>query len=178
MFIAKPEMIDLWVANLFVGLVVAVVTSILTVHLALRRFRQEKLWEKRAGAYERLIEALYHSKAFFNAHMEATMRYQDVPEDREAELQERSAEAHQEIEKAADISAFLLCSEATERVNQYRKDGQTASETTDWDTYLQRKREITDRCLQDMISIAKKDLKTDVGPKNIIKSLSFFRLRG
>ena len=81
-------------------------------------------------------------------------------------------------EKAADIGAFLLSSETTERIKQYRTDDQTASETTDWDTYLQRKWEITDRCLQDMISIAKKELKTDVGPKNIIRSLSLFRLRG
>ena len=59
-------------------------------------------------------------------------------------------------EKAADIGAFLLSSETTERIKQYRTDDQTASETTDWDTYLQRKWEITDRCLQDMICGARR----------------------
>ena len=106
------------------------------------------------------------------------MKGRDVPEDRDTELRERSAEAHQEIEKAADIGALLLSSEATERIQQFRKEAHTASEPTDWVTYLINDRDTTNRCMHDMIAIAKKDLKTDVGPKNIIRSLSFFRLRG
>ena len=148
-------MID-FLTSLLVGLVIAVVTSILTVHLALLRFRQEKLWEKRTVAYERLIEALYHSKEFNDVHIEAMVKYRDVPKQIDDELRKKVGKARQEIEKAANIGAFLLSSEAIDRVKLYRKEAETASQETDWTTYLFEDQDTTNRCLQDMIAIAKK----------------------
>ena len=62
------------VASALTTIMIAAVSSWITVQLSLRRFRTEKWWERRVAAYERLIEVLHHSKAFFERHLKASSR--------------------------------------------------------------------------------------------------------
>ena len=45
--------------ELLVGLVVAVVASLVTVRLSLKRFYAERWWDRKADAYTRVIAALH-----------------------------------------------------------------------------------------------------------------------
>ena len=50
--------------TLLTGLFIAVVTSILTVWLALWRFHSEKWWERKVELYSRLMEALFDMHSY------------------------------------------------------------------------------------------------------------------
>ena len=43
-------------------IVIAMLASLVTVHLSLWRFHREKLWEKKLEAYTAIIKSLHHLK--------------------------------------------------------------------------------------------------------------------
>lgn len=144
---------------LFTGIVIAAVSSWITVQLSLRRFRSERWWERKVEAYERIIIALHDSKAFADVHLEAEYQRRDIPEETAGELRARSKSAHVEIVKAIDIGAFLLPGEALSRLTQFRRDEANAANSNTWFEYLETDWVATDKCLKDLIQIAKRDLR-------------------
>lgn len=145
--------------SILVGVIIAAASAWITVRLSLKRFRSERWWDRKVEAYERVIEALHHSKAFSDAHLNASHEGRELSEERDKDLRKRSAQAHIEIEKATDMGAFLLSDEAHERLKKYRKDTTEASDTPHWEVYLQGDLVATESCLADLIKIAKKDLR-------------------
>lgn len=135
------------VISILIGTVIAAVSLWITVQLSLRRFRSEKWRERKTEAYERIIEALHHSKAFADAHLEAGYEGRDVSDQRDKLLRERSRQAHLEIEKAADIGAFILSDEAQERLKRYHAEAKDATNAPHWDTFLEGCLSATDPCL-------------------------------
>ena len=145
--------------TLLTGIIIAVVSALVTVQLSLRRFRTERWWERKVQAYERVIAALHDAKAFAEEHFEANMLGRELPKEQDEDLRARSKVAHEEIAKAIDIGAFLLSDEALERLKQYRKEEDEAGETNSWFEYLDADLAATGKCLKDLIVIAKKDLQ-------------------
>ena len=144
---------------IFTGIVIAAVSSWITVQLSLKRFRSERWWERKAQAYEKIIGALHDSKAFADKHLKAEYGGRKIAEEMDKELRARSKVAHEEIEKAIDIGSFLLSDEALSRLKQYQKDMEKASGTQMWFEYLEEDLAATSNCLKDLIQIAKKDLR-------------------
>jgi hypothetical protein len=144
---------------IFTGIVIAAVSSWITVQLSLKRFRSERWWERKAQAYEKIIGALHDSKAFADKHLEAEYSGRKIAEEKDKELRARSKVAHEEIEKAIDTGSFLLSDEALSRLKQYQKDMEKASDTQMWFEYLEGDLAATSNCLKDLIQIAKKDLR-------------------
>ncbi|HZY10789.1 MAG TPA: hypothetical protein VFF29_06500 [Bacteroidota bacterium] len=140
---------------------IATVSSWITVKLSLRKFQTERWWERKVEAYERIIEALHHTKAFSDAHLDANHEGREVSKERDDELRRRSREAHFEIAKAADMAAFFLSEEAKNRLDRFLVEEREASNTTDWQIYLESDWAATNSCLEDFIKIAKKDLNTN-----------------
>ncbi|MDB4895674.1 MAG: hypothetical protein JWN15_1936 [Firmicutes bacterium] len=120
------------VIQVLVGIVIAVASSWVTVRMSLKRFRSEKWWERKATAYERVIEALYQAKAFFDAHLDAAMDGRELTEEFKAELQQRSKDAHVEINKATAIGAFMLSDQAQARLNKYQQEVAEAEKKEFW----------------------------------------------
>ena len=56
------------------GIAIAAISSWITVQLSKHKFRSERWWEKKVGAYERVIEAFHNSKKFDAEHMSAEER--------------------------------------------------------------------------------------------------------
>jgi hypothetical protein len=73
------------IGTIICGIVIAAASSWFTVQLSLRRFWQEKWWERRVTAYERVLEALHHSKAFSEVHLNAKDESKEVPGERDKE---------------------------------------------------------------------------------------------
>jgi hypothetical protein len=144
---------------IFTGIVIAAVSSWITVQLSLRRFRSERWWERKVQAYEKLIGAFHGSKAFSDKYLEAEYSGRKISEEKDKELRARSKVALEQIEKAIDTGSFLLSDEALSRLNQYQKDMEKASDTQSWFEYLDADLAATGNCLKDLIQIAKRDLK-------------------
>lgn len=152
-------MVDAAVA-IITGVVIAAVSSWIAVQLSFRRFRSEQWWERKAAAYERVIEALHHSKTFAHSHLEATSEGKELPEEKDKELRARSEAARFEIEKAMDIGAFLLSDEALSRLKQHQQETEDGRQEQSWFESLEANWVATNNCLKDLIRIAKRDLKT------------------
>ena len=145
---------------IFTGIVIAVVSSWITVQLSLRKFRSERWWERKAETYSRIIEALHNSKAFADTYLEAESEGRELEKKDKELLRQRSEAAHEEISKAMDIGAFLLSNKAQARLKQYQKEAEQAGQQQSWFEYLDADWAATDKCLNDMIEIAKHDLRT------------------
>jgi hypothetical protein len=143
---------------LFTGIVIAAVSSWITVQLSPRRFRSERWWERKVQAYKRIIGALHDSKAFANNHLEAVYEVRELGEETIQDLRARAKTATDEIVKAVDIGAFLLPNEALSRLKQYRNEEKKAGNLDDWHGYLEADWDAADKCLKDLIQIAKRDL--------------------
>lgn len=137
---------------------VSILSAWVTVQLTFRRFRAEKLWEKRAAAYERIIETLYNAKIFAGENLDAIYSGRELPEARIEELRRQSSVASDEIGRAADIGAFLLSKEAHARLKQYRQEEAKLTEAETWHDYLDGDLACLNSCSKDFINIAKRDL--------------------
>ncbi len=147
--------------ELLVGIVIASLTAIITVRLSLHRFRVEQWWQFRVETYKRLIEALYDSKSFNDKHIEELQTGRKVSEEEETKLRTAAEAAIEEIDRMASIGGFLLSDEVRSKLKQYRGEVKQASITTDWCKYLTDEWAVTNSCLEDIIEIARRDLKLD-----------------
>ena len=147
--------------HLLTALISGVVSAWLTFTFAWRRFRTEKWWERRADAYEKIIDALHSAKKFSDVHLERLAGGDDEPsEDEGKKLREQSKNGHDYVLRAIDTGRLILPNEALLRLNEYSKDI-ARNRPEDWHSYLINDYEIVDRCLSDMAKIARKDLGAD-----------------
>ena len=146
--------------NIFTAILIGAISSLITANLAFRKYRTERWWERKAETYTQLIESLHNLKAFFEANYEATMNMTEVPKEIDTDLDKKFKAAHQEISKLIDTGAFLLSEEACSRLKKYREESKAASESINWMEYLDSDGAATSECLEDMIRLAKIDLKT------------------
>ncbi len=124
-----------------------------------KMMRKQRWWERKIEAYEKIIEALHNSKMFSEEHLEADCKGREVSEEKDKELRRLAKFAHDEIVKVIDTGTFMFSEIAMTRLRKYRKEDDQASDTTMWIEYLEADLDATDRCLKDMIEIAKSDLK-------------------
>ncbi len=146
-------------AQILVGLVVAITTAWVTVHLALRRFRSEKWWERKAEAYSAIIEALHHMKRFADEALDDQLGGRKFPEERRKQLFGKSNEAYDELRKQIDIGSFVLSKDAVEELASFEKAHTKAKDTDSYFDFLDDKLLALNTTLQKMREIGKKDLK-------------------
>ena len=141
------------------GVAIAGLSSWITVHLSMKRFRTEKWWEKRAEAYSNLIGAIHDAKAFAEENLEAMQRGRELSEEEDKELRHKSKVAESEIYRAMDVGAFYLSEQALDSLRTYKKESSEAGKDHDWTLYLVEDLEATNKCLKSMIEIARDDLQ-------------------
>jgi hypothetical protein len=116
--------------TLLTGLFIAVVTSILTVWLALWRFHSEKWWERKVELYSRLMEALFDMHSYNRQWLEdfeeiATSEVNsDQQEKRKKHLDSlwaRHQKAADEVQKIAVVGAFIVSDPVADDLMQLKK---------------------------------------------------------
>jgi len=150
--------LDSLAAQMLSSLLVATFGAWLAVQLALRRFRAEKLWEKRAVAYERLIETLHNAKKYSSEHLNAHYEDNEISDDKKAELTKISRESEAEVWKVVDIGSFLLSEEALKLIRAYRAALADTKDIHTWHDHLDHDYGVTDKCLKTIIAEAKRHL--------------------
>jgi hypothetical protein len=120
------------ILKIFAGIAIATFSSWITVQLSLRRFRTEKLWERKVDAYLRVIEALHDSKSFSEHTYNAELQMNKLSDERNEELMARSRIAQDEIDKAIDLGAFLFSVGAINILTNYEKEISEISTDQTW----------------------------------------------
>lgn len=145
--------------QILVGLVIAVVTAVVTVKLAFRRFRSERWWEKKAEAYSKIVEALHHMKRYYMEEIAAYEKGTRLDEARQTELGGRLKEGVDAIKLAADVGTSLISDEAVECIEKLHKGLSEVSTEEDWYGYIDAKCAEVESCLKTMRSVARRDLR-------------------
>jgi hypothetical protein len=130
---------------------------VITVSLALRRFRQERWWEKKQAMYAELLETLHGLKRYTESYIE---RYQTDVDDKEkqAEIDRIWKECSAKLSRLEDLASFQLSDHAVGILEEYRKEKAAARHE---DTYQWAEGDLLaiENCLEKLKSEAKRDLK-------------------
>lgn len=149
-----------FLSQLVIGLAIALASSWITVRLSRRQFQTDRWWEKKAEAYERVIEAFHNAKRFALEHLNAACKGREVAEDRDAELRKCAKEARDEIVRASDIGSFILSSQALSILAKYEAESEKVPENSEtWQDYLDADWANTNRCMKEFITEAHRDLR-------------------
>ena len=150
------------------SLVVAVISSVLAARLSLRSFYSEKMWERKSDVYSRLLKALCDKKLYLDEWFRRELAY--VNEDKLNEWAKERIERFRELQKGADeeverislIGTFLISDEVADDIKRLKTALEVAITDYEKDQYVEdamwTERKAFERCIDDVILPAKKDL--------------------
>ncbi len=141
------------------GLLISVVTALVTVQLSLRRFRSERMWERKVQAYERIFESLHHLKAYCDGHLKAEECGSKMDINREQELYGKFRLALEEINKYRDIGSFLIAESAVERLKRFEMELEKSYEGKTIFEIADNQYGYVTSCIKDVNEIARSDIK-------------------
>ena len=154
--------------NLIPDIIIVILTAWLTVVLAMRRFRTERWWDRKANAYGTIIEALHVMKRGTEDQLQSIEENRPAPNDEERkDLAPGLRQAYAELRKAADSQSFLLRKEATTALEELMRGFEKARDAS-WnkaayqtDVYQMLGGDLVaiDRCLGKLLPMAKSDLR-------------------
>ena len=144
---------------IFPTLIVVVFTSILTVHLAIRRFYKEKWWEKKHETYSHLIETLHHLKNYAAEQYEGEINPDYITEKKRQELTRDWNKFSREFTKLRDLASFHLSDEAVAILDEYQKKKAEARKSRTIFEWIDGDLAAASQCLEALKEAAKRDLK-------------------
>jgi hypothetical protein len=154
-----PEWITDILKAVLPGIIIAALTSVLTVRLALRRFHKEKWWEKKQEMYSSLLETLHHLKNYAAEHYEGQMNPDHITDEKREELTKDWKQFSREFAKLLDLASFHLSSEAVAVLDQYVKKKAEARKSDDIFDWIDGDLAAVTECLEELKKAAKRDLK-------------------
>jgi hypothetical protein len=149
------------ITSIFTGILIAAISSWITVQLSLRRYHAERWWDRKVDAYKTVLEALHESKALSDHHLFVAECGAEINGDIDKKLRGTSQCASDNIQKAMDLGSFFLSDEALARLKRFRREESEAQKITSWHEHLEGDWNATDSCLKDMAVIAKNDLRPE-----------------
>lgn len=160
--------------QLLIGLLSGSFAAWLTTHLALRRFYNEKWWEKRASAFIEITDAIYQIKIEFEYYCDRREFYREpngfpnfenLDEERLAQMQSASSKAMGVLTKYSQVGPLLITEEVSRLLNDYLAESRKITNDVflrDWDSDEAEnyQLEITSKLLKDLVVVSRKELKS------------------
>lgn len=137
--------------------------AFLAAHLAMKKFRNEKWWEKKAAAYAELVEALHTMKWPAGEHLDAELESREVSQEESSRMWEEFKVARRNIWKVADSSTFLVSEEVIKAVQDMERGLSSARNAQSWFEHLDEQYAAVNKCLGRIKEIGRADL----GIKNV-----------
>ena len=104
------------------GVVIAVLSAVITVRLAIRRFHEERWWEKKEESYSSLLEILHRFKSYAYKHWSDEYVPTELMSKNEKQaLEEERKKTSQEYDRLRDLASFHLSDEAISILDEYEK---------------------------------------------------------
>ena len=140
------------------GVVVAVVASLVTVHLSLRRFHAQKWWEKKEAAYSNLIEVVHKLKEYARRHHDRDLGVENPSVEEIQEIEKQWKVWNAEYQRLRDLAAFHVSDAAVRILNRY---DQQKIRARDNDIYKWIEQDLIagTECLEALIQEARRDLR-------------------
>ena len=164
------------IIGLISAIVIAVISSIVTIKLSIHQFRTEKWWERKAEAYIKIIEALYHiSTEATGMKVELTgKKFNDLISANKETLKRlntvmsKSEAGFEEVSKTVNIGELFINKEASKeliglakKINEQIDSIKPLKSEADMEPtrkFWEEREEMVRTCIVPLIKIAKKDL--------------------
>lgn len=121
--------------------------AFLAAHLAAKRFRTDKWWEQKAGAYGELVDALHQMKSPPGEHMDAVIVGHEIPEAESERQWAQFKAARRNVWRIADKASFLVSEDVLTAVRQMERDLSKATSAQSWFEHLETQYSAVDKCL-------------------------------
>lgn len=135
-----------------------ILAAFLGAWIAMKRFRVERWWEKKAEAYIDLVEALHEMSMVPAEHFNAGVRGRDLSDEQQSALWDSFKQSRRKVWKIADSADFIISSEvaaAIQRLNQGLSDSDDA---VDFYDHLLQIESATNKCLAEVKAIGAEEL--------------------
>lgn len=160
--------------QLAIGLLSGSFAAWLTTFLALRRFYNEKWWEKRATAFIEITDAIYHLKIEFEYYCDRREfdrapnefpQFIKLDEEGIEQMRSASSKAMSVVTKFSQVGPLLITEEVSKLLNDYLAELSKITNEVyfrDWDGEEAEnyQLEITSKLLKDLVEVSKKELKS------------------
>lgn len=151
--------LDFLLKNIVPALVIAILTSIITVRLSIKQFYTQKWWEKKADTYSKIIEELSYLQFYFGELFDEGIQIKHISEEEREDLYKRHKNSKQLIFKSFASGAYIISNKsikALERLIKALEEEKTNCHFTDnYDRWYG----ATKECIQEIREEAKRDLK-------------------
>ena len=141
-------------------MLIAVLTAVVTVWLALRRFYSEQWWSRKAQAYVEILSSLFKVKSYVHTRLTQNMSAFALMAADEAELLQRAREGYDELFRSAAVNVLFLPARAQallENILPFVRN----SWLPDAYEQLEPVMAAIETCISELRAIAKIDLKRD-----------------
>jgi hypothetical protein len=146
--------------NILSGLFIAVVTSVVSVSLSLRRFYSQRWWERKAEAYSEIMDSLYHMKWKLEINFDEAAMQKQAPKKTQEYVNGLYTEATQRLQKAESFGTFIISERAVESLVKMRKQlGINRRSLNDYFGHVNSDLGAVNECLTEMREAAKEDLQ-------------------
>jgi hypothetical protein len=92
--------------------------ALVTVPIALGRFRAERLWERRLQAYADLLVALSHVRRYLREALSEIEEAKTLSPEASAALADKASQGREEIRRAAALGSLILDAKGAARLEQ------------------------------------------------------------
>jgi hypothetical protein len=118
------------VAQVLLQVATSIFGGWLAAIFALRSFRSQKVWERKAEAYTAIFDALYDMARWYDEHFDAEIRGRELSEDKKSELSKAYMAAKDKLKRRIASETWLLPETASKRLEDLFKC--LAIERNDW----------------------------------------------
>lgn len=150
---------DAAVVNLLLSATVGAVTAMLATYLALKRFRAEKLWEKKVDAYTQLIGAAHEMKRTRDAELDALAAGDNDRKEYGKKLWTESHDAKRLIFRLSDAASFLISEEIERATHELKAALEFSLQSDSWAEIMKKERIALDAYLRRIKDVARKELR-------------------
>lgn len=141
------------------GAIIAIISAVITVRLAISRFHEEKWWEKKAASYTNLFEILHRFKNYASQHYDRQIRPGQFSEEQMDALEKERQITNREYARLRDLASFYLSKEALVILKTYENQKSKARSEEDIFRRIEGDLEAVEECLKKLKEVARKDLK-------------------
>jgi len=145
---------------ILIAAVLAFIASLVAIYNTnFKRFTSERWWERKAKAYEDIIQALSDLVHYYRTLSEAEIGERSLSKQSEKEINEYSRKGINTIRRATDMGAFIISPEALRILQDYWKEGENKPDPQDWYAIFDNNFEKARNTLDVLTACARKDLR-------------------
>lgn len=147
--------------QMVIGLLIAVVTALVTARAAVARHRSERWWDRKADAYAQLLEALFDAYKYEKRLLEELETGEDFNASDKQTYLERARRAWREIEKFTALGAFTISAKVADLLGKMKAHSEQDVDMENLFDVVSASVDAYDKYIEPIRDAAIRDLKVD-----------------